>query len=479
MNKQRKKHGNVLFLNPQRFGLLKAILLIAVPVALQTIISVGINMVDTLMVGALGETQLTAVSQASQLFFIFQLTLFGTTGGANVLIAQYWGKQDGEAIRSVIGYTFRVMLSAAAVLVAIAALFPREVMTLLSNNPEVIAVGTQYLRIVSVSYLFFGITTVLGNTLRAVGDVNVAMGASLASIGASVIFTMGLIIGGNLELVWMGLVGIGTSTPPDVVVGSALANILARMLECAILIVYSLGFEKKIRFRFSWILHPQKVLWPSFVKNCAPVVANELTWVLGSSVLTMISGHMAFAFATAYAIFNVVAQISCALSQGISAAASVVVGNLIGEGKQEELDQPIRLLQRVGAVSGTLACLFILAIIPLMPKFYNITPETFGVLVQIMAVGALIEIFRCMGFVNNVGILRGGGDARFVFFNDVFYLWVFCIPVGWWCSQQAGIPVFMTFFILRCDDVIKAFVGDWRIHHGQWIHQVTVQERTS
>ena len=197
MNKQRKKHGNVLFLNPQRFALLKAILLIAVPVALQTIISVGINMVDTLMVGALGETQLTAVSQASQLFFIFQLTLFGTTGGANVLIAQYWGKQDGEAIRSVIGYTFRVMLSAAAVLVAIAALFPREVMTLLSNNPEVIAVGTKYLRIVSVSYLFFGITTVLGNTLRAVGDVNVAMGASLASIGASVIFNW-LFVFGNL-----------------------------------------------------------------------------------------------------------------------------------------------------------------------------------------------------------------------------------------------------------------------------------------
>ena len=273
MNKQRKKHGNVLFLNPQRFALLKAILLIAVPVALQTIISVGINMVDTLMVGALGETQLTAVSQASQLFFIFQLTLFGTTGGANVLIAQYWGKQDGEAIRSVIGYTFRVMLSTAAVLVAIAALFPREVMTLLSNNPEVIAVGTQYLRIVSVSYLFFGITTVLGNTLRAVGDVNVAMGASLASIGASVIFNW-LFVFGNLGV------------PACGVVGSALANILARMLECAILIVYSLGFEKKIRFRFSCILHPQKILWPSFVKNCTPVVANELTWVLGSSVIT-------------------------------------------------------------------------------------------------------------------------------------------------------------------------------------------------
>ena len=94
MNKTERKHGNVLFLNPQQRVLLKAILLMAIPVALQTIISVGINMVDTMMVGALGETQLTAVSQASQLFFIFQLTLFGTTGGANVLIAQYWGKQD-------------------------------------------------------------------------------------------------------------------------------------------------------------------------------------------------------------------------------------------------------------------------------------------------------------------------------------------------------------------------------------------------
>lgn len=456
----------MLFLNPQQRVLLKAILLMAIPVALQTIISVGINMVDTMMVGALGETQLTAVSQASQLFFIFQLTLFGTTGGANVLIAQYWGKQDREAIRSVIGYTFRIMLGTAVILIGIAAVFPQQVMTLLSNNPAVIETGTQYLRIVSLSYLFFGITTVIGNTLRAVGDVNVAMGASLVSIAASVLFNR-ILVFGFWEIPALG------------VVGSALANILARILECLILVVYLAWFEKKIRFRLSSLFHTQKALWPSFVKNCAPVVANELTWVLGSSVLTMISGHMVFAFATAYAIFNVVAQISCALSQGIAAAAAVVVGNLIGEGKQDELDRPIRLLQHIGALSGTAACLFILAIIPLMPKIYNITPETFSVLIQIMIVGGFIEIFRCMGFVNNVGILRGGGDARFVFFNDVFYLWVFCIPLGWWCCQQAKVPLFLVFFILRCDDVIKAFVGNWRIHQGHWIHQVTVQPEGS
>lgn len=96
-----------------------------------------------------------------------------------------------------------------------------------------------------------------------------------------------------------------------------------------------------------------------------------------------------------------------------------------------------------------------------------------------MIVGGFIEIFRCIGFVNNVGILRGGGDARFVFFNDVFYLWVFCIPLGWWCCQQAKVPLFLVFFILRCDDVIKAFVGNWRIHQGHWIHQVTVQPEGS
>ena len=436
----------------------------AIPVALQNIISVGINLIDSLSVGAMGEIELTAVSLAGQVFFILSLTLFGITGGANVLIAQYWGKKDIHAIRQVITYTILFMLMVVGVVILTAFLFPHQIMSILSNEAAIIEIGTRYLKTVCISYLFFGITTVIGNSLRAVYTVNVAAAASMISICISAFFNYALVFGN------FGLPALG-------ITGSALANIISRLAECLILLGYFIFFEKKIQYKWKYLLMKNDSIRKSFIHNCIPVVGNELTWVMGSSVISVIAGHMPLIFTTAYSIYNTLAQISCALAQGCASAASVMVGTMIGNHHHHQLNDLIRELEKLGMIVGALASLVILTLIPVMPYIYNLTTDTYGLLKQTMIAGAVIEIFRCMGFVNNVGILRGGGDAKFVFLNDVLYLWVFCIPVGYLCGIVWKISYVIVFFILRCDDVIKAFAGHYRIHHCNWIHDVT-EEKT-
>lgn len=442
---------------------LREIMVIAIPVAIQTLISVGINLFDSITVGSIGEIEMTAVSQAGQLFFILSLTLAGTTGGANVLIAQYWGKKDRTSIQKVVSTTLKCMLAAVFVVMILAFFFPHQVMSLLSSEQQVRLIGAQYLKAVCISYLFYGISTVIGNLLRAVYTVNIAVIASVVSALVSLSL--------NYSLVF-GLFGL----PKCGVIGSAYANIIARFLECLILAVYFLGFEKKIRFRLSMLFQSDALIRRQFIKNVLPVIGNELVWVLGSSVVSVIAGHMALTFTSAYMIYNTLAQMSCALAQGCASAASVLVGMNIGNHQTQNLDPLIKDLKKIGFIVGMLAGLTILILIPVMPLIYRLSDATYDLLIKIMIAGAVIEVFRCMGFVLNVGVLRGGGDAKFVFFNDVAYLWTLCIPLGALCGLVLSVEPALVFILLRGDDVIKAFVGSFRIRQGRWIHDVTVSE---
>lgn len=451
------------FLIMKRF---KEIMTIAIPIAIQTLISVGINLFDSITVGSIGEIEMTAVSQAGQLFFILSLTLAGLTGGANVLIAQYWGKKDQTSIQKVVSTTFKYMLMAIFMAIVLGYFFPQKIMTLLSSDRQVRTIGVQYLKAVCISYLFYGISTVIGNLLRAVYTVKVTVITSIFSA----LISLSL----NYSLVF-GLFGL----PEFGVIGSAYANVIARFFECLVLVIYFLRFEKKICFRVSMLFCRDALMQRKFIKNVLPVIGNELVWVLGSSVVSVIAGHMTLTFTSAYMIYNTLAQLSCALAQGCASAAGVLVGMKIGNHQIQELKPLITDLKKIGFIVGILAGITILLLIPIMPFIYRLSDNTYSLLIKIMIAGAGIEVFRCMGFVLNVGILRGGGDAKFVFFNDVAYLWAFCIPFGALCGLIFSIEPTMVFIILRCDDVIKAFVGNLRIRYGQWIHDVTEIEQSS
>lgn len=167
-------------------GFYREMIAIAIPVAIQNIITVGVSMADTVMLGSLGETPLSASALANQLFFIFTLVMFGTSGGTNVLAAQFWGKRDIASIKKVLGYTYRLVLAVAALMTVISALFPTQILSLFTNEEPVIAEGARYLRVISASFFFFGLTTITSGMLRAVQNVRVSMAASVVSVGLNI-----------------------------------------------------------------------------------------------------------------------------------------------------------------------------------------------------------------------------------------------------------------------------------------------------
>lgn len=438
----------------------RTIRIIALPIALQNLVTVSVSMADTLMLGTLGEVTLSSSSLANQLFFIFTLIIYGTAGGTNVLLSQFWGKKDTMHMRKTLAYTYRVIFAVSFLMMVLALLCPSIVMHVFTNDESVIEQGVQYLQIVGISYIFFGISTVTSNILRSVHEVRIGMYASVVSLCVNVFFNW-VFIFGNLGVSAMGIKG------------AAIATTIARIVEFCIIMVYMKFYENCIKLHVRDLLHLDQKLCPLFFKNSVPVICNEMLWSIGFSLLSVIIGHMGTAMTAAYSIYNVISQLSSVMSQGIAAAAAVIVGNAIGAGKRKELQTIVWQLRKVAIGVGAFACLFVLGIRPLIPILYDIGEEVITILMQILLVGALLEGLRPSAFVNMVGILRGGGDVKFVLVNDVIYLWTICISFGYIAAFYLHFPVWLVFFILRIDDVIHLIVSTWRVAHWKWVKDVT------
>ena len=437
----------------------KKILMIAIPIALQNLMTMGISLIDSFSVGSIGEAELTAVAQAGQIFMILSISMFGMTSGSNVLIAQYWGKKDVRSIRQVMGYSIKIMIMLSLTLTFVCYFFSVQIMSTLSNQQALIELGSSYLKTVCLSYLLYGITTVIGGMLRGVGTVRITMAASFISICASLFFNWYFVFGD---------VGLKLG-----VIGSAYANILARIFEVSIILIYVFFFEKKVNFRSKEILYIDKEIKKSYISNCLPVIANEMVWVFGFSALTMIAGHMPAVFTTSYSIFTVIGQMSNVMGQGVAIASAIQIGTIIGAGQLDKLPEETKRLKRIAFCVGVLAATFILVMIPFIPHLYNITNETYKVVISFMLVGCVIEVFRNTGYTINLGILRGAGDAKFVFFVDVFFLWTVGVGLGYLCGVVLKLPLPFVFLLLRGDDIIKCIGGYFRVKYGNWVHQVT------
>ncbi|MDO5377897.1 MAG: MATE family efflux transporter, partial [Clostridia bacterium] len=161
---------------------LRTLLVIAIPIALQTLLNFSVNLLDSVMLGSLGEVQISASALANQAFFVLSMVIYGIVGGSNVLVAQFWGHKDRDAIERVMGYTYRVGVGFAVLMTVLCMALPGQVLSVFSPDPMVIAQGTPYLRIVAVSYVFYAVTTLTSGTLRSVRNVRISLILSIVSL---------------------------------------------------------------------------------------------------------------------------------------------------------------------------------------------------------------------------------------------------------------------------------------------------------
>ncbi len=438
----------------------RKIFALILPIAMQNLINVGISSIDVLMLGKVGEDVLSAASLASQISFIMNLFLFGTMSGASVLLAQYWGKQDMGAIKTVFGIAMKISFGIGVVFAVVTFAIPQYIMMIFSNDSVVIEYGVIYLRIVCFSYLFIPVSTTYLNVLRSMEKVTIAMVVYLSSMLVNIIVNAFLIF---------GLAGF----PKLGIAGAAIGTVVARIVEIIIIYVYDKKINNVLSFKFNYFFRKDRELFKDFLNYSLPVMANELLWGAGVSSISAVLGHMGSPVVAANSVVQVVRQLAMVISFGVASAAAIMIGKAIGEGKKDIAGQYGRSFLVLSIITGILGSIVVLIARPVAIANLELTTQAQGYLNFMMYIMSYFVIGQSINTTIVVGILRSGGDTRFGLYLDTIFMWGVAIGGGILSAFVFKLGVYVTYIILLSDEVIKIPVTLWRYKSKKWLKDVT------
>lgn len=438
----------------------KTVASLVLPIAVQNLINVGVTSADVIMLGKVGETVLSASSLAGQIYFIMTLIFFGLTSGAAVLTAQYWGKGDTRTIERVLGITLRIGIFVSVGFTLAVWIMPRQLMTIFTSEPEVIAEGVKYLQIMSFTYVISGITMVYFNIMRSVERV----------IIATVTYTCSLLINVVLNAIFIfGLLGV----PAMGIQGAALGTLVARIFEIIVVCIYAWKFNNTVRFHFRDLLERDQKLRSDFVRYAIPVMLNELAWGSGMAVITAIVGHLGSPAVAAHSVAQVGRQLAMVISMGVAASAAIMCGKAIGENKEALARTYASRFTRLSIILGILGGCVILIISPIAQALLNLTPQAksyLGFMMLVMAYFSALQSINCNWIV---GVFRSGGDTKFGLYLDGISLWGGSILAGAFGAFVLKIPMPWIYMVLCCDEVLKLPFALMRYKSCKWLKNVT------
>lgn len=432
---------------------------IALPVALQSVITVGVNLVDTIMLGELGETALSASSLGNQFISLFMFICMGVSMGTSVLVSRFWGAQDSVSLKKSITIAYRFGIVLALLFTALNYSVPETIMTLYTDEQPVIEAGTVYLRWSTVTFLLITLSTVSTNIMRSVGLNHIPFIAAVSAFGIN--------IGANYVLIF-GKFGF----PEMGVAGAALGTVIARIVETCIICGYFFLYDKRIHFRLHNILSPCKDMLGEFLRISIPVMLSDGLLGIGESVLAVIMGHIGSQFVSANAITNVVQRVSTIFITGIAYSGCIVTGQTLGKQQVDSARKQGYTFLGLGLIIGIVAAVIIKIISSPVINAYNITTETKAIAYQLMDAIGVIIIFRSTNSILTKGVLRGGGDTKFLVLADTSTMWLVAIPLGALAGWIWDIPAFWVYICLHADQILKAIWCVFRLQSGKWIKKI-------
>ena len=438
----------------------RSVFALVIPMALQNLIDVAVTAADVLMLGNVSEAALSGASLGGQVWFVLSLVIFGTASGASILTAQYWGKKDIVTIERVIGIALRFTLVVSAAFTVAVSVFPEQMMRLFTSEPEVIAEGAKYLRIVVWTYIPLTFSLIYLSIMRSVEKVAIS----------TVIHLLGLVVNVALNAILIfGLLGF----EPMGITGAAIATTIARLMQVAIAITYSLSKKTLLHIRIKYIFERSGVLLKDFLHYSLPVVFNELMWSLAVSMNTAVIGHLGKAAVSANSVAQTARQLAMVVGFGISNATAILLGKTIGEGRMEDAERYSRRFIALSLIFGTLGAAVVLCVIPIAPSFLDFSEEALSYLTTMLFVMSYFCIAQCLNTTMVVGIFRSGGDARFGVCVDVGVMWCMTIPFAALAAFVFKWDVRVVYAILMSDELIKIIPIALRYRSKKWLKNVT------
>lgn len=443
----------------EKDGFYRELFSLVLPITVQNLMTALVSAADVVMSGAVSQTALSAVSLASQVQFVLSLFFVGLTIGTTILASQYWGKGDKRAVEHVLGIALKFSMIISVVFFAGAAFFPRYLMTVFTSDKNLIAAGIPYLRIVSVSYLFMGISQIylciMKNAGKAVLSTTISSLAMLLNIGLNAVLIFGL----------LGFPEMG-------IAGAAAATTISRFLELAWCLVISVK-KGAVRIRPGDVIHCQKVLQKDFIRYCAPVMANEMAWGGGFTMYSVIMGHLGSDAVAANSVANVVKNLVTSLCLGVGSGGGILLGTVLGRGEIRKAKDYAGRLIKTSVLSGALGGIIILLTRPMILSMSDLSPTAERYLGAMLFICSYYVVGKAINSTLIAGIFCAGGDTKFGLVCDTVNMWLFAVPLGMLCAFVWKVPVIVVYFVISLDEIVKIPFEVFHYKKYQWLKVLT------
>lgn len=437
----------------------KKLLMVALPIAFQSLIVSSLNMFDTVIVGNLGEKAVASVGIANQLFFLLSLIFFGIGGGCSIYLSQFWGKEDRENIKKIIG-TGIVTVSAVALIFTIIALtFPKIIVTIFSRDVEVVNLAASYLRIVSLSYGVTGISVILSSSLRCMEKTLVPMVISFFAVVLNIILNYILVFGK------FGFVALGVD-------GSAVATLIARIFECIAILYVSLNKGSILHGRVKEFFDFNKKFYFNIIKDVFPVVINETCWALGTVSYSIAYGFIGTSAQASAQICNTVQNLFMVITFGIANGSLVMIGNAIGSGNEKKAKAYAGEFCIISIFIGIILGITMTGSAPFIMKLFKVSSDVIKDSINILIVMSISAPFKVFNIVTIVGLLRGGGDVKAAMYIEVFTMWCIGVPMAFLGALIFRLPIHLVVTLICFEEAVKFVFCLTRLKSNKWIRNV-------
>ena len=440
---------------------------VMIPVLIQQVITNFVSLLDNLMVGQIGTEPMSGVAIVNQLFFVFALSIFGGMAGPGIFTAQYYGSEDDEGV----AHTFRVKwwvgIAAVAIFTLIFLLKGTPLIQLFLHEGEAgldlnatLHYGQQYLHVILLQMLPFVVVQVYASTLRETGETVVPMTAGLIAVGVNLVFNYILIFGK------LGAPVLGVQ-------GAAIATVLARVTECAIVVIWTHRHKEKCRFIVG-VYRSFKVpadLVGRIVKMGFPLLVNELLWSMGMTMLNQCYSLRGLEVISALNISSTISNLFFCAFFSMGTTVSIMIGQLLGAGKTEQAVREDRWLITFSVLLCTGVGVVMAVIAPLVPELYNTSAPVKHLASEFLLVCAAMMPFNA--FTNACYFtLRSGGKTLITFLFDSAFVWGVCVPTAFVLSRYTAMPILTMYILVQCLEFIKCVVGWLLVRSRRWVNNL-------
>ena len=425
-----------------------------IPIAFQSFMLAAVSAGDSAMLGFVDQNAMAAVSLAGNIQFVQNLFLAAVVCGATILTAQYWGKGDKAMVERIFGLSLKYALVISVIFCVGGLLFPKQMISLFTNAPELMDIGAGYIRVAALSYLLTGITQCWLCVMKTTGQTK----------ESAAISSFALVLDTVLNAIFIFGFHMGAR-------GAALTTTITRFIELAIVLIYQPKIAVRPRFtRVSRLIHKD------FLHCSVPHLINAMFWGIGTTLYSVIIGHLGVAITAAFSVSNIIRQLSLAVCQGLGTGGEILLANVLGSGDLAKGKEYGSRLGKLSILCGIFCACLALAFGSLLFRFMTLSDAARAYATVMTLACAFYMMAQCINVVVVCGVFAAGGDTAFDAYSVAVTMWLMILPLAFLAAFRWKWDPIYVYLILSMDEAIKI---PWVYHHYKkykWLKNITREE---